>query len=107
MQKFLKIPITATGETSQLLAVNGIVIVEQASTTTVTVTYGGAAAQDVATITLGAAMAANDVTVRDRIQDSIESALQTAWNKPVYDVNVSDLTNAAGDPVTVTGIAVA
>lgn len=107
MQKFLRFPITATGETSQLLAINGVVIVEQASTTTVTVTYGGAAAQDVATITLAAAMAANDVTVRDRIQDSIEKALQTAWNKPVYDVKVSDLFNAAGDPVAISGIAIA
>ena len=71
MQKFLSIPITATGETSQLVAVDGIVLIEQASTTTVTIVYGNAADQDVVTLTIGAAMAANDVSVRDRIQDSV------------------------------------
>ena len=107
MQKFLSIPITATGETSQLVAVDGIVLIEQASTTTVTITYGNAAAQDVVTLTIGAAMAANDVTVRDRIQDSVIAALQTSWTNPKYDVTVSDLTVAAGGAVTITGIAIA
>jgi len=107
MQKFLSIPITATGETSQLVAVTGIVLIEQASTTTVTITYGGAAAQDVVTITLGAAMAANDVSVRDKIQDSVIAALQTSWLQPKHDVSLSGLEDAAGAAVTVTGIAVA
>jgi len=125
MQKFLSIPITATGETSQLVAIDGIVLIaatgetsqlvaidgivliEQASTTTVTITYGGAAAQDVVTITLGAAMAANDVSVRDKIQDSVIAALQTSWLQPKHDVSLSGLEDAAGAAVTVTGIAVA
>jgi hypothetical protein len=107
MQKFLEFPITATGETSQLVAINGVVLVEQASTTTVTLTYGGAAAQDVVTITLGAAMAANDVTVRDRVQDSIIDALQTSWSKPKKAVSLSGLEDASGDPVTISGIAIA
>lgn len=107
MQKFLSIPITDTGETSQLVAIDGIVLIEQASTTTVTITYGGAAAQDVVTITLGAAMAANDVTVRDKIQDSVIAALQTSWLNPKYDVSLVGLTDATGAAVTVTGIAIA
>ena len=107
MQKFLSIPITATGETSQLVAVDGIVLIEQASTTTVTIVYGNAAAQDVVTLTIGAAMAANDVTVRDRIQDSIIEALQTSWVKPKKEVSLTGLTNAAGGAVTITGIAIA
>ncbi len=107
MQKFLEIPITATGETSQLVAINGVVLVEQASTTTVTLTYGGAAAQDVVTITLGAAMAANDVSVRDRIQDSIVEALQTSWVKPKKEVSLYGLEDAVAAAVTITGIAIA
>ncbi len=107
MQKFLSIPLTATGETAQLVAIDGIVLVEQASTTTVTITYGGASAQDVVTLTLGAAMAANDVSVRDKVQDSIISALQTSWLNPKYDVSLVGLTDAAGAAVTVTGIAIA
>ena len=107
MQKFLSIPITATGETSQIIAVDGIVLIEQASTTTVTITYGNAAAQDVLTLTIGAAMAANDVSVRDRIQDSVIEALQTSWTNPKYEVNLGGLTVAAGTAVTITAIAIA
>lgn len=106
MQKFLSIPITATGETSQLVAVGGIVLIEQASTTTVTITYGNAAAQDVVTIT-HTAMAANDVSVRDLIQDSVIAALQTSWVKPKYDVSLSGLVSAAAGAVDVSGIAIA
>ena len=107
MQKFLSIPITATGETSQLIAVDGIVLIEQASSTTVTITYGGAAAQDVVTLTIGAAMASNDVSVRDRIQDSVIAALQTSWTNPKYDVSLAGLSVSSGAAVTITGIAIA
>jgi hypothetical protein len=106
MQKFLSIPINAPGETSQLVAVDGIVLIEAASTTTVTITYGNAAAQDVVTITHGA-VALGDISVRDRIQDSVIAALQTSWTNPKYDVSLAGLTLAAGGAVTVTGIAIA
>ncbi len=107
MKKFLSFPITGTGETSQLLAVDGIIIVEQASTTTVTVTYGNAAAQDVATITFAVAFVANDNTARDRVQDSIIAALQTSWTNPKYDVSLSGLVDNLGAAATITGIAIA
>jgi hypothetical protein len=107
MQKFLEFPITALGETAQLVAINGVVIVEQATPTTVTLTYGGAAAQDVVTITLGGAMAPADVTVRDRVQDSIIDALQTSWSKPKKEVSLAGLEDVLGNPVTITGIAIA
>lgn len=106
MQKFLSIPITATGETAQLVAVDGIVLIE-GTTTVVTITYGNAAAQDVVTLTLGAALAANDVSVRDRIQDSVIEALATSWTNPKFDVNLGGLTDNAGAAVTITGIAIA
>ena len=105
MQKFLSIPITATGETSQLVAVDGIILIEQASTTTVKIIYGGATAQDEVTLTHGT-MAANNVTVRDRIQDSVIAALQTSWTNPKYDVSLAGLELAAGGAVTITGIAI-
>jgi len=106
MQKFLEFPITATGETAQLVAINGVVLVEQDSTTTVTLTYGGAAAQDVVTIILSAAMKPNDVTVRDRVQDSIIDALQTSWVKPKKKVSLAGLEDASGDPVTIAKISI-
>ena len=52
-------------------------------------------------------MAANNVTVRDRIQDSVIAALQTSWTNPKYTVDLSGLTVAAGTAVTITGIAIA
>ena len=106
MVKYLEIPITATGETFQLVAINGVIIVEQTSTTVVSLTYGGAAAQDVVAITLGAAMAANDVTVRDAIQDAMITALQTGWTSPKFRLSLSGLEDAAAAPVTITGIAI-
>jgi hypothetical protein len=105
MKKFLSFPID--GATPQLLAVDGIIIVEQASTSTVTVTYGNAAAQDVATITFGAVFAASDDTARDRVQDSIIAALATSWTNPKYDVNLGGLVDATGAAATITGIALA
>lgn len=106
MIKFLEIPITATGETFQLVAINGVIIVEQTSTTVVSITYGGAAAQDVVAITLGVAMAANDVTVRDAVQDAMITALQTGWTSPKFRLSLAGLTDNAGDAVTITGIAI-
>tara|TARA_Y100001963_G_C6741620_1_gene429288 strand:+ start:965 stop:1291 length:327 start_codon:yes stop_codon:yes gene_type:complete len=105
MKKYLSFPITATGETSQLLAVDGVIIVEQASTTTVTVAYSGSdAATDVATITFAVAFAANDVSARDRVQDSIIAALQTSWTNPRYEVSLEGLVDNTGAAATISGI---
>ena len=105
MQKFLSIPITATGETRQLLAIDNIIILEQATTTTVTISYGAGAALNLATIT-HTAMDADDVSVRDRLQDSIVSALSTSWQHPSYDVSLSGLVSAADGTVAITAVAV-
>ena len=108
MKKYLSFPITATGETTQLVAVDGILIVEQASTQTVTITYAGsAAATDVVTITFTAVFAANDNSARDRVQDSIIEALTTSWTNPKYDVSLGGLVSAAGAAATISGIAIA
>tara|TARA_R110002050_G_scaffold3258_4_gene17261 strand:+ start:1175 stop:1495 length:321 start_codon:yes stop_codon:yes gene_type:complete len=106
MIKYLEIPITATGETFQLVAINGVIAVEQASTTTVTLAYN-AAGPVVATLTLGAAMAANDNTVRDAVQDAMITALQTGWTSPKFRLSLEGLEDAAAAQVTITGIVVA
>ena len=113
MKKFLSIPMTGAGETYQLIPIDGIILIAQATTQTVTIAYSGYASDattfesQTITITLGAVMAANDNTVRDRIQDSIPAALQTSWTNPRYEVSLGGLTDAAGAVVTVTGIALA
>lgn len=106
MRKFLSIPITATGETAQLVGIENIALIEQSLVTAVTITYtSGSAGADVITIT-HTEMDADDVTVRDRIQDSVIAALQTSWTNPKYDVSLAGLESAAGGAVTVTGIAI-
>ena len=93
MQKFLSIPVT--NEQNQLVAVNGIVLIEQASLTTVTITYDGG---KVTTIT-HATLTTGDEDMRDDVQDAVIAALKTPWNKPSY--TCDNLTKA------VSGIAVA
>tara|TARA_R100000655_G_scaffold26511_2_gene54543 strand:- start:8 stop:322 length:315 start_codon:yes stop_codon:yes gene_type:complete len=104
MQKFLSIPLTATGETSQLISAVDIVLIEQASTTTIVITYQGGKTN---TLTLGAAMAANNVSVRDRIQDAVVSALQTSWTNVKHDLSLAGLVDNSGAAVTISGIVAA
>lgn len=93
MQKFLSIPVT--DEQNQLVAVNGIILVEQASTTTVVIQYANAAAVTITHATAGS----GDESQRDAIQEAILSALREDWTKPAYQVK--------NLPYAVSGIAVA
>tara|TARA_R110002033_G_scaffold169971_1_gene211877 strand:+ start:631 stop:963 length:333 start_codon:yes stop_codon:yes gene_type:complete len=110
MEKFLKILVTNTDETSgyRYVSLNDILQVIQASTTTVTVTYRNAvAASDVLTITHGA-IASNAHTMRDWFTDSMEGAYAQSWQKSAINSNSPLPLNAAGTaPVTVTAIALA
>ena len=81
MQKFLSIPVTAEGE--QLVSSTDIKLIEQGSTTTVVITYGGG---KVTTITHAAAPA-GDETMRDLIQTSVVSNLQQAWREVIFPVS--------------------
>ena len=93
MEKFLSIPVTS--EQRQLVQASGIILIEQASTTTVTVTYGGGKVVTLTHATAGA----GDETQRDAIQRAVVAALQTSWTHVAY--NVPTL------PYAVSGIAVA
>ena len=96
MEKFLSIPVT--NEQSQLLSATGIVLIVQASTTTVTVHYKSSTATDVVTIT-HAALAAGSELMRDAIQDAVVAALTTSWTNVAYEVE--------GLPRAVSGMAIA
>lgn len=97
MEKFLKIPVTS--EQYQLVSATGIVLIEQASTTTVAIAYkSGSTGTDVVTITHATA-GAGDETMRDAIQDAVVAALQTPWYDVAFEVT--------GLPYAVSGIAVA
>jgi hypothetical protein len=93
MEKFLSIPVTS--EQTQLVSANNVLLVEQASTTTVTIAYAGG---KVATLTHATA-GSGDETQRDAIQNAIVNALQKPWTEVVFPV-----TNL---PYAVSGIAVA
>jgi hypothetical protein len=96
MEKFLSIPVT--NEQRQLLSATGIVLIVQASTTTVTVHYKSSTGTDVVTITHATA-GAGDETMRDAIQAAVVSALGTSWTYVAFEVN--------NLPYAVSGIAIA
>lgn len=97
MEKFLKIPVTS--EQTQLVSATGIILIEQASTTTVTIAYkAGSASGDIVTITHATA-GAGDETMRDAIQDAVVASLQTPWYSVAFEV--------ANLPYAVSGIALA
>jgi len=93
MEKFLKIPVT--NEQKQLLSILDVKLVEQASTSTVTLAYGSG---KVATITYTDALGAGVETYRDEVQDAIVDALATGWTDVAIDYTPSN---------AVTGIALA
>ena len=92
MQKFLSIPVT--NEQNQLVSATDVKLIEQASTSTVTITYGGG---KVTTITHGTAPAGNE-EMRDKIQDEVVEALQQTWKSVIK--QVADL------PYAVSGIGI-
>ena len=96
MEKFLSIPVT--DQQNQLISATGIVLIVQASTTTVTVNYKSSTGTDVLTITHAAAAAGNE-SMRDAIQSAIVSALATSWTNVAFQVD--------NLPFAVSGIAIA
>ena len=80
MTKFLSIPVTSEG--NQLVSCNDIKLIEQGSTTTVVITYGGG---KVTTIT-HAASASGSEEMRDAIQSAVVTALQQPWRNVTHQV---------------------
>jgi hypothetical protein len=93
MEKFLSIPVT--NEQNQLVSANDIKLIEQGSTTTVVITYGGGKAITITHDATGSGVE----TMRDAIQDAVVSALITHWQAVAFAVT--------GLPKPVTGIAIA
>tara|TARA_R100000808_G_C2025737_1_gene71863 strand:- start:102 stop:434 length:333 start_codon:yes stop_codon:yes gene_type:complete len=110
MQKFLKLYVSQADETGgdRLVAIDGILQVIQASTTTVTISYNtGISDTDVLTITHGT-LAANSHEMRDYIVNQIEKALQTSWQTPIYTVDEVLPDNVGGTaPITIVDISLA
>jgi azurin len=93
MQKFLSIPVT--GEQNQLVSCNDIKLIEQATTTTVTIAYGGG---KVITLT-HAAVSAGSEEMRDAIQDGVVQVLKQQWTEVILQMGSL--------PQAVSGIAIA
>ena len=91
MAKFLSIPVT--DEQKQLVSADDVILLEQASTTTVTISYQGG---KVVTVT-NAALGANIESMRDYLQDSIVFAQQQPWHQVKYECDAL--------PVAVSGMA--
>jgi hypothetical protein len=78
-----------------LVSANNVILVEQASTTTVTIAYAGGKVVTLTHATAGAGVE----TERDAIQAAIVAALQSPWYSVSYQVD--------NLPFAVSGIAVA
>ncbi len=87
---------SATASKSQLVSCVGIGLIEQASTSTVTITYDDAAASDVVTLT-HSPVAAGSEDMRDAIQNEVVSALQTSW---------TSVSNSVSLPKEVIGVSI-
>lgn len=96
MEKFLSIPVT--NEQNQLVSAVGIVLIVQASTTTVAIHYKASTGTDVVTITHAAAGAGSEA-MRDAIQSAVISALTTSWTYVAFQVD--------NLPFAVSGISIA
>ena len=100
MEKFISIPVT--DEQRQLVSATDVALVEQASTTTVTILYKSGLLTTITHATAGAGVE----TERDAIQDAIAAALATPWNQPVYKVGDSTgYQSSPSLPFAVSGIA--
>ena len=93
MEKFLQIPVT--NEQKQIVSILDVKLVEQASTSTVSLSYGSG---KVATITYTDALDAGVETYRDEVQNAIVKALATGWTNVAVDYIPSN---------AVTGISIA
>jgi hypothetical protein len=77
---------SGTVNNSQLVSGSGVLLVEQASTSTVTITYEGAAAADVVTLT-HTPVASGSEAVRDLIEESIVKGYASSWTDVSHDVS--------------------
>ena len=80
MEKFLSIPVT--NEQFQIVSATDIKLIEQASTTTVTITYGGGKVVTITHATAGAGVE----TQRDAIEAAVVASLEEGWTKVSYEV---------------------
>jgi|TARA_R100001463_G_scaffold123941_1_gene180830 hypothetical protein len=99
--KYLEV--TVKNEQTQLVRISDIIIVEQAGTAKVEITYVGGKK-----VTINHdAMAANNEEVRDRIESAIVDALQTKWRDIVHPLSLAGITDAGGAVPEVTSIDIA
>ena len=78
---------SATAFNSQLVSCNNIGLIEQASTSTVRITYDAPAASDIIAL-VHTPVAAGSEAVRDLLEDALVSALATHWKEVSVDTNV-------------------
>ena len=101
MQKYISIPVK--NEQNQLVLVNDIAIIEQASTTLVEIHYTSGKKVEVNQD----AMDANNEEIRDRLQEHVVECLEQSWTNVTNQVTFNGISDAAGGVVEVTSLAFA
>ena len=83
MAKFLSIPVT--GEQDQIVSADNVKLVEQTSSTAVTISYG----DGLRAVITHAGIAAGSESMRDLIQDCVVRAQRSNWHEAVENVAVT------------------
>ena len=88
---------SATASKSQLVSCVGIGLIEQATTSTVKITYDDASSSDIVTL-VHSPVSAGSEAMRDAIQNEVVRALQTPW---------TSVSNSVSLPKDVIGVSIA
>jgi|TARA_B110000977_G_scaffold23094_1_gene27778 hypothetical protein len=96
MEKFLNIPVTGQGK--QLVPCSGLKLVEAASATSTTLSYGSGKVVTITHASVGAASGTNSGTqFRNFIQTAVQDALSTGWTN----VSVEELPKYAVSDISI------
>lgn len=103
MVKYLKIPMSGSGEENQILKVLPLIMCESTSTTSTKIMFSGPGAGNQALLSHNA-MAANDHSLRIAISDAMAEAMKSPYTSVQHQLNLNGLTAADGSAIAISNI---
>ena len=103
MVKYLKIPMSGTGEENQILKVIPLIMCETTSTTVTKIKFSAPGNGNQAQLTHNE-MAANDHSLRIAISDAMAEAMKSPYTSVQYQLDLNGLTAADGSAIAISNI---